>query len=117
MQLQNDNIFLGLNHTEDQQVFQVWLEDHVIERSQAVYFQNTIHWFEKFRTEAGIRSDYIQINDNSGVGNSGKTSGSMASPKLSMIFGPWAKTEYFINVGEGYHSNDARSTITIPVFP
>jgi hypothetical protein len=112
LQLQNDNIINGLNHTEDRHVLQVWLEDHVIERSEAAYFQNTMHWFEKFRTEAGIRGDYIQINDNSGVGNSGKTSDSMANPKLSMIFGPWDKTEYFINVGEGYHSNDARSTIS-----
>ena len=111
LQLQNDNIFLGLNHTQDRQVLQVWLEDHVIERSESAYFKNTIHWFEKFRTEAGIRGDYLQITDNSGVGNSGKTSGSLASPKLSMIFGPWAKTEYFINVGEGFHSNDARSAI------
>ena len=111
LQLQNDNIINGLNHTEERHVLQVWLEDHVIERSEAAYFQNTIHWFEKFRTEAGIRGDYIQINDYSGVGNSGKTSDSMANPKLSLIFGPWAKTEYFINVGEGFHSNDARSTI------
>ncbi len=112
LQLQNDNIFNGLNHTEARHILEVCLQDHVIERSEAVYFQNTTHWFEKFRTEAGIRGDYIQINDNSGVGNSGKTSDSMANPKLSMIFGPWAKTEYFINIGEGFHSNDARSTIS-----
>ncbi len=111
VQLQNDNIINGLNHTEDRQDIQVWLEDHVIERSEAAYFQNTIHWFDKFRTVVGIRGDYIQINDNSGVGNSGKNADSMASPKLSMILGPWNNTEYFINVGEGFHSNDARSTV------
>jgi outer membrane receptor protein involved in Fe transport len=33
-------------------------------------------------------------------------------PKLSLIFGPWQKTEYFLNFGEGYHSNDARGTTT-----
>ncbi len=117
MQLQNDNIFLGLNHTQDRQILQVWREDHVIERSESAYFQNTIHWFEKFRTEIGLRGDYIQINDYAATANSGKISDSMANPKLSLIFGPWAKTEYFINVGEGFHSNDARSTIdtSVPV--
>ena len=25
-----------------------------------------------------------------------------------MIFGPWAKTEFFINGGYGFHSNDGR---------
>ncbi len=34
----------------------------------------------------------------------------IASPKLSLIFGPWNKTEYFVNYGEGFHSNDARGT-------
>ena len=32
----------------------------------------------------------------------------LISPKLSLNFGPWSKTEYFANVGYGYHSNDAR---------
>jgi outer membrane receptor protein involved in Fe transport len=27
-----------------------------------------------------------------------------------MIFGPWSKTEYFVNYGTGFHSNDARGT-------
>ena len=26
------------------------------------------------------------------------------------VFGPWAKTEYFLNWGRGFHSNDARGT-------
>ena len=111
LQLQNDNIINGLNHTEDRHVLQVWLEDHVIEATEAAYFSNTTHWFDKLRTVAGIREDLIQINDNSGVGTSGKNVDSMVSPKLSMILGPWSKTEYFINVGEGFHSNDARSTV------
>lgn len=29
---------------------------------------------------------------------------------LSLIFGPWVKTEYYFNVGSGFHSNDARGT-------
>ena len=33
-----------------------------------------------------------------------------------MVFGPWAKTEYFVNVGSGFHSNDARGT-TITLDP
>lgn len=33
-----------------------------------------------------------------------------------MVFGPWASTELFVNLGEGFHSNDARGT-TITVDP
>ncbi len=44
--------------------------------------------------------------------NSGSKSAAMDSPKLSVIFGPWDKTEFFINAGEGFHSVDARATVT-----
>jgi outer membrane receptor protein involved in Fe transport len=40
----------------------------------------------------------------------------MLSPKLSLAFGPWSETEYFVNWGRGFHSNDARGT-TITVDP
>ena len=46
---------------------------------------------------------------------------SLASPKLSLIFGPWAKTEYFVNYGYGYpqqrrarHHRDASPPSPIP---
>lgn len=48
--------------------------------------------------------------------NSGKARDTIASPKLSLIFGPWAKTEYYVNAGTGFHSNDARGT-TISIDP
>ena len=117
IQLQNDNIFVGLNHTEDRQILEVWRADHVIEKIASAYFQNTVHWVDKFRTVAGIRGDFIWINDYAATANSGKTSDGLASPKLSLIFGPWAKTEYYLNMGEGFHSNDGRSAIdtSIPV--
>ncbi len=117
MQLQNDSIFVGLNHTENRQLLEIWRADHVIEKMASAYFQDTIHWFEKFRTVAGMRGDFIWINDYAATANSGKTSDGIASPKLSLIFGPWAKTEFYINVGEGFHSNDGRSAIdtSVPV--
>ena len=46
--------------------------------------------------------------------NSGEAHGSLLSPKLSLIFGPWEKTEYYINAGQGFHSNDGRgATMTV----
>ena len=74
IQLQNDNIFVGLNHTEDRQILEVWRADHVIEKIASAYFQNTVHWVDKFRTVAGIRGDFIWINDYAATANSGKTS-------------------------------------------
>lgn len=43
--------------------------------------------------------------------NSGTRTASIVSPKLNLIFGPWAKTEFYVNLGSGFHSNDARGTV------
>jgi outer membrane receptor protein involved in Fe transport len=34
----------------------------------------------------------------------------MLTPKLSLVFGPWRRTEIYMNYGHGFHSNDARGT-------
>ena len=90
-------------------------EDKVKESSIGLYYQNTFQWTEWFRSIAGIRADYFKFKVNSSrAENSGNKNDSLISPKLSLIFGPWAKTEYFLNVGRGFHSNDARgATITV----
>ena len=46
--------------------------------------------------------------------NSGTPTDFIASPKFSLIFGPFDKTEFFLNAGYGFHSNDVRgATITV----
>jgi outer membrane receptor protein involved in Fe transport len=67
------------------------------------------------RTVAGLRADFYRFDvDGNFPENFGNRSDSIVSPKLSFIFGPWARTEYFLNWGRGFHSNDARgTTITV----
>jgi hypothetical protein len=117
MQLQNDNIFNGLFNTVARQRLSTTRADHVVESSAGVYLENNTRWAEKFRTVAGIRQDFYRFDVNGdNPANSGKLSDRITSPKLSLIFGPWAKTEYYFNAGSGFHSNDARGT-TITVDP
>ena len=40
--------------------------------------------------------------------NTGTERAAIFSPKFGVVLGPWAKTTYFLNFGDGYHSNDAR---------
>ncbi len=47
----------------------------------------------------------------------GHTSSGILLPKMSMILGPWANTEFFVNYGEGFHSNDARSAVQVGGVP
>ena len=117
MQVRNDNISLGLFRTRTRQRLSTTLEDHAVESSVGVYFQNSLRWAEKFRTVAGLRGDFFRGNVSSdNAANSGKASDHLVNPKLSLIFGPWANTEYYINYGRGFHSNDLRGA-TISVDP
>lgn len=85
--------------------------DQVKEASAGVYAENSTQWLEKFRSVLGIRYDAYHFDVNSSIqNNSGNARDGIVSPKLSLIFGPWANTEYFINYGKGFHSNDARGT-------
>ena len=45
---------------------------------------------------------------NFGELNSGSASQFLPSPKASLIFGPWSNTEFYVQGGFGFHSNDAR---------
>jgi len=87
-------------------------QDKVTESSAGFFAENTTQWLEKFRSIVGIRNDRYSFDVQSSLeANSGKTNASITSPKLSLIFGPWEKTEYFINAGRGFHSNDARGAV------
>jgi outer membrane receptor protein involved in Fe transport len=56
-----------------------------------------------------VRADRFDVDVASSIPeNTGNAHATLVSPKLSLIFGPWRKTETFVNYGWGYHSNDAR---------
>lgn len=102
---------LSLYNTVARQRTSAIRTDNVKEASVGLYIENTTQWLEKFRTVAGLRYDAYHFRVQSSLeGDSGEASDTIASPKLSFIFGPWAKTELFLNYGQGFHSNDARGT-------
>jgi outer membrane cobalamin receptor len=74
------------------------------------YVENKIQWAEKFRSVAALRGDldYFDVTCLSNPTNSGTADTFLPSPKLSLIFGPWAKTELFVQGGFSFHSNDGR---------
>ena len=112
IQIQRDAIRNGLLSTKARQEISETRRDRFKETSVGAYFENTIHWAEKFRTVIGLREDYYKFEVHSSLdANSGRTHASLVSPKLSLIFGPWSKTEFYLNAGTGFHSNDARGTV------
>ena len=84
--------------------------DAVTETSGGLYYDNQVWWAGNFRTEFGVREDIfdVDVRDLDPV-NSGDRAAALASPKLSLIYTPWAKTEVYLQGGYGFHSNDART--------
>ena len=112
VQFQNDNIHNALLNTKARQTLQTTRRDHITETSIGLWFDNATRWTPRFRTVAGLRADSFRFDVSSDRSeNSGSRSASIVSPKLNLIFGPWAKTELYVNLGSGFHSNDARGTV------
>ena len=83
--------------------------DILNEYNISLYAENRIQWSPWFRSVIGVRNDFYHFDVDSNLeANSGKKSDNMTSPKLAFVFGPWSKTEFYLNGGGGFHSNDAR---------
>lgn len=110
LQVRDDEISNGLLHTEDRQVLSVETQDDVGETSVSPYLESKVDWTDVFRSELGLRGDVYRMNVRSGVTplDSGDLTPGLFSPKLTLTFGPWDRTECYLDGGYGFHSNDAR---------
>ncbi|HEX2855000.1 MAG TPA: TonB-dependent receptor [Opitutaceae bacterium] len=108
---------VALRHTARREFISVTRDDEVRETSAGVYAKAATRWNSTLRTEAGLRGDvyHFDVESDNPV-NSGTRRAAIASPKLNVVFGPWAKTEIYLSGGLGFHSNDARGT-TIRIDP
>jgi hypothetical protein len=114
---------VGISSTVNRQVTGVTQDASVVESNGAVYLENNIRWNDAIRTIIGLRGDAFtfdvkdkmlnpdnscDINSDPFGCNTGSRKAGIFSPKFGVILGPWANTAFFINIAEGYHSNDAR---------
>lgn len=112
LQLRHDRIRVGLFDTQARQVIGVTREDKVQETVLGVYGQTSVELTPWLRSIIGVRADQarFKVDSLSNAANSGSASDHLLSPNLSLVLGPWSKTEFFFNAGRGFHSNDARGT-------
>jgi outer membrane cobalamin receptor len=122
LQIRNDWINNGLYQTEDRvrmdkldsatgTILPATTEaDRFTDTQAGIYFENKVQWADKFRSVAAIRGDldYFDVTCLNNPINSGTASSILPSPKVSLIFGPWAKTEFYLQGGYDFHSNDGR---------
>src|SRR6185295_1132621 len=115
VQLRNDDITnVGLYHTEARRRLHTIRQDGVLQTSGAGYAQNEIVWAPWLRSLAGVRLDGYRFKvDASDPANGGVKLAGIVSPKGGLVIGPFSGTEFYVNAGLGFHSNDARgATIT-----
>lgn len=96
--------------------------DQLDELAIAGYASLVTPWNDWFTSSLGVRYDRIAVDVKSRDGNRSSNSDSdyLVSPKLGLQFGPWADTEFFVNYGHSFHSNDARGVVAetdpVPLF-
>ncbi len=110
VQIRQDDIRVGLYDTVARTSTRTVRDDTVQQTMVGVYANNELNWQPWLRSVTGMRIDRlnVKVNSHTNVANSGEASSTQASPKLSLIFGPWWQTEFFTSMGKGFHSNDAR---------
>jgi hydrogenase/urease accessory protein HupE len=88
-------------------------QDDVVQTSLGAFWENKVQWLEKMRSTVGLRGDVYHYDVASTLAaNSDRRSDGIASPKGSLVFGPWAQTEFYVEGGLGFHSNDGRGATT-----
>jgi hypothetical protein len=92
--------------------------DHFTDTQVGFYGENRVRWAEKFRSVVAMRGDVQRFGITSLVtaANSGTVIKALPSPKASLIFGPWGRTEFYAQAGFSFHSNDGRGT-TLTIEP
>ena len=118
VQLRQDRADVGLFETQQRAITGTTRNDRVRETLLGLYGQTSVELTPWARTVVGLRADQGRFNVTKvgGEGNSGRAHQTLVSPKFSLVLGPWARTEVFVNAGRGFHSNDARG-VTAAVDP
>ena len=109
---------LGLYNTSGRQRWNTVRQDDIYQATYGLYSELEFKPVSWFRVIPGLRADLFHFNSRNGSlqDNNGNLTKGIVSPKLAMVFGPWAKTELYLNAGLGFHSNDTRG-VTITTDP
>ncbi len=91
-------------------------DSDILEASYAPFVKAEVQPTSWMRVAGGLRAETFTFDvrnrcDTCAEQPAGRKSSGIVLPKLNLILGPWAATEFFANYGEGYHSNDARSAV------
>lgn len=118
MQFRIDDIAeVGLYQSVAGQNMAAIRSDNVDERSVGLFYQLQTEFSEKLSATAGLRYDFYDVNVHSDLkANSGSGNEGIASLKLALNYRINDNLVSYVNIGQGFHSNDARG-VTISIDP
>ncbi len=98
------------------------VDSSMYEASYAPFLKLELQPTSWLRLAGGVRTEVFTFDVRNRCATcpdqpAGNTSSGLVLPKMNVILGPWFRTEFFANYGEGYHSNDARSAVAQAASP
>ncbi|ULA64113.1 MAG: Putative TonB-dependent receptor [Nitrospira sp.] len=117
-----DDIHARLGTQTRRAVTGVTTDSDIFEASYAPFVKAEVQPTDWLRLAGGLRSETFTFDVRNRCATcaeqpAGRKSSSIVLPKMNVVLGPWASTELFLNYGEGYHSNDARSAVALGSSP
>jgi len=108
---------VGLYKTRARERIKTTRTDAIDETSIALFAQSDLQLTEKIRGHVGVRHDYLDVDVHSDLApNSGDAGEGMTNLKAGFSYQLTDSVETYVNIGQGFHSNDARGA-TIALDP
>lgn len=122
LQVRVDDIHARLGTQTTRVPTGVTTDSNILEASYEPYVKAELQPASWMRLSGGLRAPLFTFDVNNQCSTcveqpAGRKTSSMVLPKANLVLGPWFKTEFFANYGQGYHSNDARSAVAIDSVP
>ena len=111
-----DNIHARLGTQTTRMPTGTTTDSDILEVSYAPFVKAEVQPTSWMRLAGGLRAETFTFDVRNRCSTcaeqpAGRASSAIVLPKMNLILGPWASSEFFVNYGEGYHSNDARSAV------
>ena len=118
----SDDIAVSLWHSPNRRRLTQRVNSGIVERNLFLWAQKEFIVNPKLRFQLGLRGDYFTFNvedfldtsndETMGLPHaSGYAQDATLNPKINIVYSLFESSDFFLNVGTGFHSNDARDVV------
>jgi len=116
IQTRVDNIHTRLGTQVRRAPLGTTTDSDILEASYSPYAKLDVQPTSWMRLAGGLRAEFFTFDVRNRCPDcasqpAGRNDAAVLLPKANLILGPWVRTEFFMNYGQGFHSNDARGAV------